>query len=123
MAARQPALRIMATTAWLVACAAPRQVTHVTPVSMTQPGDEDLGCSALIQQMKSNRAAADEFLEDHQKVQTANSAKMLAGVLFSPLIPILTADLSDKDKIMGRSLYDRNERLIFLARKKDCKES
>jgi hypothetical protein len=109
----------IASAVWLTGCAA----RDVTPVAMTQVGDDQLGCPALIEQLKANRLAADKFLREDKAVEAGNVAKGVTGAIFAPiglLLILATTDLSNEEQIKARSLADRNEQLIFLARSKDC---
>jgi hypothetical protein len=106
----------------LVGCAA----REVTPVAMAQPGDDQLDCPALIEQIKANRAAADEFLASDKRVAEGNVAKTVAGTIFAPIGVLLAAasiDLSNEEQVKARSIADRNERLIYLAKAKGCAET
>lgn len=87
----------------------------VTPTAMTQPGDEQLQCPAIVQQIKSNREAAAVYLRQDQNVATAN-------VIFAIIGPVFLVDLSNEEQIKARSLVDRNDRLVLLGRSKGCSE-
>lgn len=104
----------------LIGCAA----RNVTPVPMARAGDDQLSCPALIEQIKANRSAADEFLRRDKRVGQENVAKVVAGGIFVPmgLLLVASADLSSEDQVKARSIADRNERLIFLAKSKGCAE-
>jgi hypothetical protein len=97
---------------------------NVTPVSMTQAGDDQLTCPALFDQIKANRAEAEEFLRKDRQVEQGNIAKNVAGSLLAPIGLLLaaTTDLSNADQVKARAIADRNEQLIYLAKSKGCKE-
>jgi hypothetical protein len=103
----------------LSGCAA----TEVTPVRISQPGDQDLGCPALNQQIAENFAAEQKLMQRDHDVMEANTAKGVGGAvpIVGPLI-IASSDLSNKEQIQARALTDRNERLQFLSRQKNCTE-
>jgi hypothetical protein len=103
--------------AFLLGCAA----ANVTPVHMSQPGDENLSCEALHQEVANNTAAAENFIKRDRKVQDGNIAKGIGGAI--PYLGILLAgstDLSNKEQIQGRALVDRDERLTYLSNQKHC---
>ena len=105
----------------LASCAA----RPVTPVAMSQPGDDQLSCPALMEQIKANQSAATEFLRSKEGVDQANTAKAVTGVvLFGPigLLVMNSADYSSEEQVKARSLEDRNERLTFLTKNKGCAE-
>lgn len=88
---------------------------------MTQPGDENLDCPTLKQQIEANRAAAEYFVRKDKQVENQNTAKVVGGAI--PFIGILIAsstDLSNEEQIKGRALVDRDEQLTFLAKQKGC---
>ena len=88
---------------------------------MTQPGDENLDCPTLKQQIEANRVAAEDFVRKDKQVEDQNTAKVVGGAI--PFIGILIAsstDLSNEEQIKGRALVDRDEELTFLARQKGC---
>ncbi len=95
---------------------------HVTPVAMAQPGDAQLACPALLDQLRANRAAAGVYLRGDQAERNGNVAKNVAATLLAPIgMPlIMTTDLSNDEQIRARALVDRNEQLIFLAKQKGC---
>jgi hypothetical protein len=93
------ALSTLFATLCIAGCAA----THVTPVSMTQPGDDHLTCLQLTE-----RIAA----------KAAISVVPIAG-----LLAIASVDLSNEEQVRARSIIDRNERLIILAHSKGCSET
>lgn len=99
----------------LTACAA----RVVTPVAISQPSDASLTCDALDTARRDNALRAAEMLKRDQEVDSANTGKMIAAVVFSGLIA-MSLDLSREEQIVMRSLLDRNARLDDLARAKGC---
>jgi hypothetical protein len=97
---------------------------HVTPVSMSQRGDETLTCSELFEELRVNRSDALRLTARDRNVEQGNVAKNVVGGLLAPigLLLIATSDLSNEEQVKARSLTDRNERLIYLARTKGCQE-
>jgi hypothetical protein len=94
---------------------------QVTPVRMTQAGDEALDCAALSHQIQENRGAAAALLQKDKQVESTNTAKVVAGAL--PYVgPLFTAstDLSNEEQVKARAISDRNDWLLYLARKKGC---
>jgi hypothetical protein len=122
-ATRRRLIRLMfiACAMFWVGCAA----RDVTPVAMSQPGDDALSCPVLIEQIKANRAEAEEFLREDTQTDRENVAKIAVGSLLAPIGLFLanSADLSHEDQVKARSIADRNEQLIFLAKRKKCAES
>ncbi len=111
-------LFLVASAICLSGCAA----REVTPVRMTQAGDENLDCPALKQQIQANRADAEDFVRKDKQVENQNTAKIVAGSVI-PFVGILLAsstDLSNEEQIKGRALVDRDEQLTFLAKQKGC---
>ena len=106
---------VIALTGPLLSCAA----RQVTPVSMTQPTDDRLTCSAIDQEMKSNQTEAAELLQKNKEVNQANAAKVVASIVLTGWLA-LTVDLSNEEQIKMRALADRNEALAFLKTKKRC---
>jgi hypothetical protein len=103
--------------AFLLGCAA----ANVTPVRISQPGDENLSCEVLQQEIAKNAAAAEEFVRNDKRVQNTNVAKGVGSAI--PAIGILligSTDLSNKEQIQGRALVDRDERLTYLSKQKHC---
>jgi len=88
---------------------------------MSQPGDESLSCDALKLQITQNDQAAQKFMQKDQQVEGANAIKHVGGVVpfIGPLISGST-DLSNKEQIQARALVDRDERLQFLSKQKNC---
>jgi hypothetical protein len=91
---------------------------------MTQVGDDQLSCPMVIEQIKANQSAAAEFLRRNKLVEGENTAKVVVGGLLAPIGLLLaaSADMSNEDQVKARSLIDRNERLVFLAKSKGCTE-
>jgi hypothetical protein len=92
---------------------------------MSQAGDDQLDCPALIEQIKANRSAAEAFLHGKRMVEGGNVAKLVAGAIFMPiglLLPLIATDLSNEEQVKARSITDRNEWLLYLARSKGCTE-
>jgi hypothetical protein len=108
---------VAACAALLFGCAAAK----VTPVRMSQPGDENLTCEALQQELAKNSAAAEDFVRRDKNVENANIAKNVGGAI--PVVGILlvgSTDLSNKEQIQGRAILDRDERLTYLSKQKHC---
>jgi hypothetical protein len=102
---------------FLSGCAA----AEVTPVRMSQPGDQDLSCLALKQQIADNTAAAQKYLTRDHQVMEANTAKQVGGAIpIAGVLLIASTDLSNKEQIEARALADRDEHLQFLAKQKNC---
>lgn len=70
---------------------------NVVPMRMTQPGDENLDCQALKQQIQTNRAAAEDFVRKDKQVEHQNTAKVVGGAI--PFIGILIASSTDLSKM------------------------
>ena len=88
---------------------------------MSQPGDEDLSCDALQQQIAANTTAGAEFQRRDKQTENGNVAKTIGSAI--PYVGILvgaTTDLSNEDQVKARALADRNERLENLAKQKGC---
>lgn len=111
------ALAVGFCAAALSACAAKQYAA----VPMEQPGDEQLTCVQLKDQIAANEKAAAEFVKKDKNVENKNVAKGVASVV--PVIGILSAlstDLSNEEQVKARSIIDRNERLTFLSKQKGC---
>lgn len=101
----------------LLGCAA----ANVTPVRMSQPGDEALSCDALHKEIADNRAAAEIFVKHDRRVQDGNIAKNVGGAIpYIGILLVASTDLSNKEQIQGRALIDRDERLTYLSNQKHC---
>jgi hypothetical protein len=112
-------LFVVACAVVLCGCAA----KPVTPVQMAQPGDEQLSCAELNQQIQVNEAAAKDFLKKDKQVENGNAAKTVMSA--TPFIGILSAmavDLSNVEQIKARAILDRNERLTYLKKQKGCSQ-
>ena len=93
----------------------------VTPVSMSQAGDEALTCPELQQKIADNDAAASALLVKDKQVERTNVVKGVGSAV--PYIGILigaSTDLSNEEQIKARALIDRNEWLTSLSKKKGC---
>ena len=106
-----------ACAALLSGCAA----KNVVPVQMAQAGDEELDCTALGREIADNEQAAAAFIKQDKRVEQANTAKTVGGVIPGlGLILVLSTDLSNEEQIKARALIDRDERLRFLSKKRGC---
>lgn len=104
--------------AFLSNCAA----RTVVPVQMAQAGDEALDCATLDRQIADNEKAAAVFVKQDKRVEQANTAKTVGGVIPGlGLILVLSTDLSNEQQVKARALIDRDERLRFLSKQKGCK--
>jgi hypothetical protein len=108
-------------TLTLAACAA----RPVAPVSMTQPGDNKLGCQQIADQIGGNRAAMMAFRQQDQQARDGNVAKVAIGsiVPVAGLAALAAVDLSNEEQIKERSMGDRNDRLLLLAHTKGCSDT
>ena len=108
-------------TASLILCLAGCAARQVTPVAISQPGDAELTCNSLKQQIADASAAEaayrhkDKQVESGNAVKTAGSAIPVAGLFLAGSI-----DLSNEEQVKARALADRIERLAFLAKQKGC---
>jgi hypothetical protein len=91
----------------------------VSPVAMSQPGDETMDCAQLAREIATNRDRAADLLVKQNGVEQGNTAKVVASLLVSGWIS-LAIDLSREEQIVMRSLGDRNDRLIRLTKQKGC---
>lgn len=101
----------------LAGCAA----REVTPVAMSQPGDDALTCDALNAQIAANSASQAAYEKKDKQVENANVAKGVGGA--APFVgPIIAAstDLSNEEQVKARALADRDEQLKYLAKRKGC---
>ena len=90
---------------------------------MAQPGDADLSCAALKDQIAANEAAAQDFVRQDRQVKQGNVTKVIVSAAI-PYVGLLLAgsyNLSNEEQIKGRALVDRDEQLNFLAKQKGCK--
>ncbi|MBI3678767.1 MAG: hypothetical protein HY243_19330 [Proteobacteria bacterium] len=93
----------------------------MTSIAMAQPGDEDLSCTVLKQQIADNRDAEAKFRHKDKEVENGNVAKNVASVIpVAGLVIVASTDLSNEEQVKARSLADRNERLENLAKQKGC---
>jgi hypothetical protein len=95
----------------LASCAA----RPANPVATSQPTDTELSCEAIDQELAANETEARGLVNLDDSVVTGN----VLSVMFFPY----TIDLSQKEQIEFRALYDRNRNLERLKRKKQCPES
>lgn len=103
----------------LTGCAA----RNVVPVQMAQAGDEAMDCAALNREIASNEVAAAAFLHKDKQVEQANTARNVGSVIPGlGLLLVMSTDLSNEEQIKARALIDRDERLRFLAKRKQCNE-
>ena len=102
-------LPLLAAMCCLGACAA----REVTPVAMSQAGDEQLSCAELDKQRAANVQDIDELLKQDKAVERTN---VVAGVLPLPML----MDFSNEEQVKARALLDRNERLNYLIKSKGC---
>lgn len=110
-------LFVVASATLLLGCAAAK----VTPVRMSQPGDENLSCEALRQEIARNTAAAEDFVKRDKAVENGNIAKGVGSAIpYIGLLLIGSNDLSNSEQIQGRALVDRDERLTYLSTQKHC---
>ena len=88
---------------------------------MTQPGDDTLSCPEIKQQIAANDMAAGEFARQDKKVEQGNVAKNVGGVLPGiGLLLIASTDMSNEEQVKARAMIDRNEQLMYLAKRKGC---
>jgi hypothetical protein len=101
----------------LGACAA----RTVTPMAMTQQGDEALTCSALDQQIADNTAANAAYMKKDKQVDAENIAKDIGSAIpYAGILIAGTTDLSNEEQVKARALADRNEHLQYLKKQKGC---
>jgi hypothetical protein len=104
----------------LVAC---DQARKAEPVHMMQPKDEQLNCSDIKDEQQKNLKAVDGLLKRHADIVRG---RYVAGFINFGLIGLLQGmmpDMSNTEKVEGRALIDRNERLDYLAQSKGCGET
>ena len=88
-------------------------------MAISQPGDKDLTCTQIEQQVRANNALAIEKAGGVQATEGQNTAAVAVGtILFWPAF--LAVDLSSAEQIELRALQDRNRSLERLYRGKDC---
>jgi hypothetical protein len=96
-------------------------VRTVVPVQMAQPGDETLDCAALGRELAANEATAAILLHQDKKVEQLNTARNFGSVIPGlGLLLVMSTDLSNEEQIKARALVDRDERLRFLVKRKQC---
>jgi hypothetical protein len=108
---------LMASLFCLFGCAA----REVTPIAISQPGDEQLSCDALKQQIADNSAAEAVYRRKDKQVESGNTAKTAgAAIPVAGLFIAGSIDLSNEEQVKARALADRIEQLQFLAKQKGC---
>ena len=85
------------------------------PVASAQPADAQLSCEAIDQELANNENEARGLVKLDSDVETRN----VLSVIFFPL----ALDLSEKEQIEFRALFDRNRNLERLKRQKQCPEN
>jgi hypothetical protein len=102
---------------FLSGCAA----KNFAAIPMTQPGDDALSCPEIKQQIDGNTAQEEVFLRKDKGVEQENVAKNVGGVLPGiGLVLIGSTNLSNEEQVEARSLVDRNERLSYLSKSREC---
>ncbi len=100
---------------FLAACPA----RQATPVQISQPGDGDMTCDQLAEQITRNRAQAGRLVGAEEDTVAGNVAVGVVGTLI--LWPAWMAlDLSNAEQIQFRALQDRNRNLARLQETKGC---
>jgi hypothetical protein len=94
----------------LVSCAA----RPANPVATSQPTDTQLSCEGIDRELAANETEARRLVDLDSTVVTGN----VLSVMFFPY----ALDLSQKEQIEFRALYDRNRNLERLKRQKKCPE-
>lgn len=90
---------------------------------MTQGGDDKLSCVQIAQQIESNNASIEHFILKDKQVEQDNVARNVGGVIpIVGLFLVASTDLSNEEQVMARSVTDRNEHLVYLAKQKGCPE-
>ena len=92
-------VRIVAIAVSVAACG----TRSVVPMSMAQPGDDRLACSAIVDQIATNRLAMAAYTTKDREVEQANAFFAIIG-------PPFLIDLSNEEQIKARALADRNDR-------------
>lgn len=108
---------VLACALLLCGCAA----REVTPIAMSQPGDDTLTCDQLSAQVAANSTSEASYRKQDKDVENGNIAKGIGGA--TPFVgPIIagSTDLSNEEQVKARSLADRNEQLKYLAKQKGC---
>lgn len=114
------AIMLAAVSSCLCGCAA----KQVTPVAMSQAGDESLTCAEIAQELKINEADAEVLVRKDKRVMQGNVAKNVgaAAIPYVGLLLAASTDLSNAEQIQARALIDRNEQLNYLAKQKGCNQ-
>ena len=95
-----------------------------TPVAISRDGDDRLSCTGIATELTENRAAESASRQRDKEVEQGNVARNVASI-FVPggaFAGAASTDLSNAEQVHARSLADRNERLVNLARTKGCSE-
>ena len=102
---------------FVCACAA----REVTPVAMSQAGDDQLGCAEIDQQIKANAETETGLIGQDKKVEQANVAKNVGAMIpYVGIALVASTDLSNSEQVRARALADRNQELSYLSSKKGC---
>lgn len=102
---------------FLCACAA----REVQPVAMSQPGDDQLSCADLDQQLSANEQSEAVLIGQDRKVAQGNVAKTIGGAIpVAGIAIVASTDLSNSEQVRARALADRNQELSYLSSKKGC---
>ncbi len=104
----------------LVLLVAGCQVRQADPVSLSGPGDAEMGCAEIAAEIAANRQRAVELGVDAEALERNNAALKPAGTVFAPLL--LGLYLSDAEKFEIRALADRKSRVEKRRARKDCDE-
>jgi hypothetical protein len=108
---------VLAWALWLCGCAA----REVTPVRITQPGDDSLTCSEMREQISTNQSEEARLLAKDKTVERGNAAKAVGSAIpYVGLAIAAQADLSNEEQVKARALADRDDWLKLVARKKGC---
>jgi hypothetical protein len=102
----------------LLACPGCAETKTVDPIQMSQPGDQDLTCGQINDQIYKNQVAGVSFANRAAKAEGSNTA-FEVGTIFT-LWAAMGIDLSKEDQIKMRSLQDRNQYLTYLKDEKKC---
>lgn len=96
----------------LLALCAGCQGRQANPVSMVQPGDDELTCAQLTGEIKGNNVQIRHLSGKDEEVEVGNA---IAVVVFP-----FGIDLSSKEQIEMRALLDRNRQLDRIRKTRDC---
>lgn len=102
----------------LLECAACAQTKSVNPVQISQPGDQNLTCAQIDEQIRANQAAAVNFANQAAQVEGRNTAFEIATIF--TMWAAMGVDFSKEDQIKFRSLRDRNQYLLYLKGETRC---